>query len=32
MMVDERENGKSDESHDRGDVSEQLTDYISEQK
>jgi hypothetical protein len=31
-MVDERENGKSDESHKRGDVGEQLTDYISEQK
>jgi len=32
MMINERENDKSDELHDREKISEQLTDYISEQK
>lgn len=31
-MIDERDNDKSVESHERENVSEQLTDYISEQK
>ena len=31
-MINERENDKNDESHEKGNISEQLTDYISEQK